>query len=528
MFAKELYPTTKELIAKLLKPYKYDSEISHNSFMGNYNISGSVLDPSAGTGNILDFLNDNVKRNIELFGIEINSELRQVLRSKDYQVIDSDFLNFNDDEYFDFILMNPPFSNGADHLLKAIEISRDTKIACILNAETIKNPYTEKRKKLLSIINQFGTYEFVSGGFKDAERKTDVEVALIWLDIKKEDTRFDFDFIRMDEIKVDFDFDFKNNSIAKDDMIGNLKLRYSEVQKAYEEKLKADQKYNYYLNAFLDGEGYTVKGDIEKRQGTPQQKFSYLSRKLKRFMWNHTINQLDLKKYMSSNVLKNFEHFISEQSNMAFNKENVYNFFDFILNNRVTIIENAIVEVFEDLTSHGYKENRMFVEMWKTNDAYKINRKIIAPAYVTYGEYMNNESLKTYGDNFSLGYSSWSSSKLSDLDKVLMYISGKKDDEILTIKEALENQFIKIGKIKTGQKFVSDCQSTFFDIKFYKKGTIHLKFRDKELWKEFNYRACNGKNWLPNDEKKKWKKSKNKDKPKKKEIFKNQLLELFA
>ena len=546
MFSKEFYPTPPELIEKLLTPFETEREDDSrfNRYLGKYKFNGSILEPSAGKGDILDYINDNTTGKIETFAIEQNAELQQVLRSKDYQVIETDFLKFEDDEYFDFIIMNPPFSNGVDHLLKAIEISTTTKIACILNAETIRNPLTEKRKQLISIIEEFGSYEFVKGAFEQAERKTSVEVALIWLDIKKESTRFDFDFVTMDEIKVDFDFDVQNNAIAKEDMIGNLRLRYSEVQKAYEEKLKADQKYNYYVNAFLNGEGYKIKGDLTKRDGTPQQKYSYLSRKLKRFMWKHTIDKLDLKKFMSSNVLKNFEQFISQQANMAFNKENVFTFFNFIMNNRVNIIEQAIVEVFEDLTSRGYTENRMYIETWKTNDAYKVNRKIIAPAYVRYGEYMNADHKKMYGDKFSLGYSSWSRSKLSDLDKVMQYISGRKDSEVCTIREAIEKQFNFIGKIKTGDKFDSNTQSTFFDIKFYKKGTIHLKFRDKKLWEEFNLRACDGKNWLPNNEKRKWQESKEEKKqpePKttvKKDIkktskviksdFTNQLLELFA
>lgn len=537
MFGKEFYPTPQNLIEKLLKPYETEpsEDFKTNYYLGKYKFHGSILEPSAGKGDILDFLQENTRNTIEIFAIEKDLELQQVLRSKDYQVIESDFLRFEDDEYFDYIIMNPPFSNGVDHLLKAIEISTNTKIACILNAETLRNPYTEKRKKLTAIIEEFGSYEFVAGAFEEAERTTNVEVALIWLDIKKEETRFDFDFVTMDEIKVDFDFDIQNNSIAKADMIGNLKLRYAEVQKAYEEKLKANQKFDYYLNAFLDGEGYKITGDVEKRNGTPQQKFSYLSRKLKRFMWKHTIDKLDLKKFMSSNVLKNFEQFISQQANMAFNKENVFSFFDFIMKNRVNIIEQAIVEVFDDLTSRGYAENRMYVETWKTNDAYKVNRKVIAPAYVSYGAYMSAHDKKIYGDRFSLSHGSWSSSKLSDLDKVMQYLSGKKDDEICTIQEALNNRFNSIGKIKTGDKFDSNCQSTFFDIKFYKKGTIHIRFRDEKLWKEFNYRACDGKNWLPNDEKREWKATKNnkpkrenKNTPKKTNSeFANQLLELF-
>lgn len=47
--------------------------------------------------------------------------------------------------------MNPPFSDGVKHLLHAIEIAEKTgsEIVCILNANTIKNPYSNGRKLLL-------------------------------------------------------------------------------------------------------------------------------------------------------------------------------------------------------------------------------------------------------------------------------------------------------------------------------------------------------------------------------------------
>ncbi|MBL7128508.1 MAG: DUF4942 domain-containing protein [Ignavibacteria bacterium] len=32
---------------------------------------------------------------------------------------------------------------------------------------------------------------------------------------------------------------------------------------------------------------------------------------------------------------------------------------------------------------------------------------------------------------------------------------------------------------------------------FFKKGTIHLTFKDDKLWEKFNLEAARGKNWLP-------------------------------
>ena len=120
MFSKEFYPTPPELIEKLLTPFETEREDDSrfNRYLGKYKFNGSILEPSAGKGDILDYINDNTTGKIETFAIEQNAELR----SKDYQVIETDFLKFEDDEYFDFIIMNPPFSNGVDHLLKAIEI----------------------------------------------------------------------------------------------------------------------------------------------------------------------------------------------------------------------------------------------------------------------------------------------------------------------------------------------------------------------------------------------------------------------
>jgi hypothetical protein len=40
-------------------------------------------------------------------------------------------------------------------------------------------------------------------------------------------------------------------------------------------------------------------------------------------------------------------------------------------------------------------------------------------------------------------------------------------------------------------------ESTFFEMKYYKKGTLHLKFKDEALWNDFNLAAARGRNWLP-------------------------------
>jgi hypothetical protein len=54
--------------------------------------------------------------------------------------------------------------------------------------------------------------------------------------------------------------------------------------------------------------------------------------------------------------------------------------------------------------------------------------------------------------------------------------------------------------MRPGDAFDNTCESTFFEIKFFKKGTVHLTFKDEKVWEQFNLAACAGKNWLPESE----------------------------
>jgi hypothetical protein len=45
--------------------------------------------------------------------------------------------------------------------------------------------------------------------------------------------------------------------------------------------------------------------------------------------------------------------------------------------------------------------------------------------------------------------------------------------------------------------FDNTAESTFFKMRYFKKGTLHLEFKDADLWERFNITAAKGKNWLP-------------------------------
>ena len=88
-------------------------------------------------------------RNANISAIEINKDLFAALRGKNIKVIDYDFLLFSGPDKFDLIIANPPFNEGDKHLLKAIDIMYRGEIVFLLNAETLKNPYSNSRKSLV-------------------------------------------------------------------------------------------------------------------------------------------------------------------------------------------------------------------------------------------------------------------------------------------------------------------------------------------------------------------------------------------
>lgn len=494
------YPTPDWLVRRMLK-FVYKG-------LGSYDLVGkNVLDPSAGKGDILDVVKSYNGDDIGLLScIEIDVNLQSILLDKGYRLIGYDFLSYDDFEYWDLIIMNPPFNRGVDHLLKAIEISSNTDIVCLLNAETIMNPCTKKRKLLLEKIRHLDyDIEIIDNAFSNSERKTDVRVAMIRLRVEDVNSKIDFDLDKEDFETLNFNEDFVENTLARKEVVNNLIVQKETVLNAYKDMLKKEVLFLYYFDNMCDFDKHDKKRILGYEEFDPYIKYNKLRKTLNRFMWNTVINSLDIERYMSSKVRNNFNQYLSQQSNISFTKENVAKFFMTIMNNRTNILDQAIVDVFDELTLY-YHENRNHVEGWKTNKRYKINRKVIIPNVVEYGQYMTSYDLKTIGSIFSLSYNS--KCVLTDLQKACAYIMGHTVPVCDDIKNVIKSHFHKIGRVKTGEKFENELENGYFSMKFYKKGTLHLYFKNKKLWDEFNMRACNGKQWLPEDERSEWQKRK--------------------
>lgn len=99
MFNKDFYPTPENLISKMF------SKVNKKSIK-------NILEPSAGKGNIVDYLKNldphNRYRNFETDCIEQDKELQNFLKGKGHRLIFDDFLNFNTSKAY------VEFSQGLD------------------------------------------------------------------------------------------------------------------------------------------------------------------------------------------------------------------------------------------------------------------------------------------------------------------------------------------------------------------------------------------------------------------------------
>jgi SAM-dependent methyltransferase len=166
------YPTPPDLISRVLE-------------LADLNATDTVLDPSAGKGDILDAVAALFPgQRSALYAAEINSTLREILRLKGYSLLGDDFLELTPDTTtFDRILMNPPFENGqdADHVTHALKFLRP---GGRLVAIVIEGVFFRKFKKetvfreLLTKMNAYVS-EPIDEGFKNAFNRASIRCRII-------------------------------------------------------------------------------------------------------------------------------------------------------------------------------------------------------------------------------------------------------------------------------------------------------------------------------------------------------------
>jgi len=489
MFGNEFYPTPKKIIDKMLEGI-------------DFKLVSSVLEPSAGKGDIVESVikkleqchsysyNQSAKWDIDT--VEINENLQHILRGRGCRVVHNDFLTYHTYKKYNLIVMNPPFSNGEKHLLKALEMQQGGgKVVCLLNAETLENPYSNSRKELLTKLEDYDAeVEYINDAFLDAERKTPVRIALIKVNIEQAQD----DSIILNELRKEERFEEQAatssyNQIIDADFIKGIVEQYNfEVRAGL--KLIAEWRAlkPLMLNTFKD-DAYNkdsvlqLKIKDEDRYNTGSLENRYIE-EIRMKYWRALFTSDKFMGLFTSNLREKYYNKVGELKDYDFSLFNIYTIRIQLSQEMIKAVEETIIDLFEEFShKHYYDEqskNIHYYNGWKTNKSWKINKKVIIP-------------LSGYRDlEFSWGGFKPTQyevlGKLADIEKVFNYLDGglTKNVDLTRALELAE----EMGKSKK-------IWLKYFLVTFYKKGTCHIEFTNEDLLHKFNLFGSQRKGWLP-------------------------------
>lgn len=471
----EFYPTPKELLEKITEGCKW-SEIF------------TVLEPSAGKGDIVEFLQEKGKlhyKEYDIDCIESEPELQMILKGKNMRVVYDDFLTYDTRKQYDLIIMNPPFSNGDEHLLKALELQkRGGNIICILNAETIRNPFTNRRKDLNDKLEQYhAEISFLEQAFSDAERKTSVEIAVVKVSIPKE-PGFSFIFEEMKKAKLEKEIEAERmTDVAENDFIKAIVKRceieidaclaFVREYKGLKPYIMREVKENSWNKPILS----LRLNDHEFEDGDENKLLCAIRKKY----WKALFADPRFTGKMTSEQREDYMGQVETLKDYDFNMYNIKSIQLQMSKNLIAGIEECIMKLFDKLShEHSYLpetgRNIHYYNGWCTNKAHLINKKVILPMN-TYNKIL--EGFRCF----------YVQEELADMEKVFDYLAGIPSHENRDIYRILNHAE------QTQQTKNVECR--YFTLTFYKKGTCHIVFKDEELLKKFNIFGSRKKGWLP-------------------------------
>lgn len=313
---KDFYPTPQNLIIKMMAKINNWHEITN------------VLEPSAGRGDILDYIKEGHGR---MWGrdrrydvIEIERDMQAILKDKEYNLVETDFLQYHGSYHYDLIVANFPFSEGDKHLLHALNLLQlKGQMVCLVNAQTLKNPHTRLRKELVKRLKDLNAeVEYLQGTFLEAERKTEVEVALIHVKVETQvESLIDFNLL---EDKEEISESVNQSELTQKSSSDNL-VRMYEITKERGTNAIVD----FYKNTKILGKYITLSvngsngGNYETLTQELKAKLNSFYLDLRRDFWTQAFSLDEIAKRLTSKKQKELLSELEYFSKMEFSKRNL-------------------------------------------------------------------------------------------------------------------------------------------------------------------------------------------------------------
>lgn len=435
----DLYPTPQEIIELMCDGIE----------------NKKVLEPSAGTGNII--------KHLKLHGCEVSyceksPELQKILEGQG-TFLAADFLTVKPEQvsHIDCIVMNPPFSADEKHILHAWSIAPPgCRIISLCNSNTVERPSYSSRAEVVSIIERHGWKKELGDVFSKSERRTGVEVSMLFMQKPTDNYQTEFDGFFMEE-----EPEQQANGIMKYNSIRDLVNRYVGAVKIFDEQLSTAARLNELTESYFKGDiGFRVTSDDKEITRAEFKK------KLQRAGWQWIFNELNMQRYATRGLVEDINRFVEQQTQVPFTMRNIYKMLEIIVGTHSQRMDKAALEVFDKVTKH-YSDNQFGVEGWATNSHFLLTKRFIMP-HVFCGN---------YSGGMRTNYHGWAE-PIDDLQKALCQFEGV-DYGTITPSWNLNDK-------KFGEWF----EWGFFRVKGFKKGTGHFEFLDEEVWGRFNQRIA--------------------------------------
>lgn len=459
-----------------------------------------ILEPSAGKGNICDWLKKEKTRIVhsERYGdceykyhleldidcIEIEPEFRAILKDKGYRVIQDDFLKLHTYKHYDLILMNPPFSVGSRHLQKALEVQKTSggSIICILNAETIRNPYTHERQALQKLLKEYGAeIEYYEYAFSESENPTEVEIAVVKVTVPAPERKTTiFESLREKEYE-EYERLQETNELAERDLVKSFVALYN---RELEWGLRLYEEYLELRSKAMDGQSQIrIRVGNDDGYGDDREfRVNTYVREIRRKYWDKLFKHPRITGKLTSNLQSKYLSQVNTFAEYDFSEYNIKTVQIEIAQSLIQGVEDSIIGLFDELShKHSWSEeldlgNIHYYNGWKSNSSWKINKRVVIP-------------LQVFDDNQFSHINRYNGiMRLADIERVLNYLDSGE-----TAEQGLRSELEHC--LKTG--ITRNISLKYFDVTFYKKGTCHITFTNERLLKKFNIFGSQKKGWLP-------------------------------
>lgn len=487
--ASDFYPTPSSIAGKMFSKV-------------NWSKVRCVLEPSAGKGDLADclaymaqkkeysrsFALRDIKQELDV--IELDYNLRLILRGKGYHLVGDDFLNFSTNKRYDVIVMNPPFSNGDEHLLKAIELmEHGGQIVCLLNAETIRNPYSKRRQVLKTQLAKYNAQiEFVKDAFKRSQRKTDVEIAIVYMNIPRP-RRTSNIFENLNKAKNCTFEENENEALVGGDDIQQLIEHYNFEAKcgiALLEEYSALSPYILCSDSPDSAPIIELRIDRESCKTINSTVVDSYLRALRSKYWHIFLDRPQIREILTSAMCDDYFSKVNEMAAYEFSEHNIMQVMFDIQMQLSQGVEDSIMALFDKFSAqHSWypecSNNIHYYSGWKTNKAHKVGNKVIIPVHgCCCDSKWDRDTLKKY-TVYEI---------ISDLERAMNFLDKGETAFRSDIGMAIDRAN-NAGKNK--------AEFTYFTATFYKKGTCHIKFKPEayHIIDRLNIFAARQRSWLP-------------------------------